>query len=357
VPLLAWPLAVVLGLLGAYASARPASAALLILLALVAGAGAWVLARPINGFALALCIFPVYTLGRAVAQLFGLPLPLTLVGMWPEMLLTGMLVSIVVGHIRRRRALRLTWGDAPMIVLVSAGVYGLALDVAQRAATAFVYGAHYSLTAFLFYFAARWCEPSRDDLRRLVRIFLVSYTLLAVCSLADYATRTDLSIRLSMAVRVGYWGQWDPYIFFKWYPRMQSLLFNEMLWGTLSAYVCLICLAHFSLDRPGRWVRPLFFLAMLCLLLSMARGGMITFSVGVLILLAISARRQGVAGMAASVVGRTRVWHAGLVDVAARAGWRQRAARDYCAAARAVMGVRGSVCPGDRCARGAAATA
>jgi len=284
-PLVAWPVALLVGAVGAYAAVRPAMGVGLLLLGFVVWLGAKVLARPVNGICLALAFFPVYTLLRGLAKMLNVPVPLAVVGMWPEAVLVAMLAGSVLGAIKTRRALPLTWDDAPMVVLVVGGVYGLVLALAQKLPGAAVYGAHYSLTAMCFYFAARWSRPSRSDLRRVVTILLVAYVLLALFSLADYVMRTDFSIRLAMVIREGFWGQWNPFIFFKWYPRMQSLLYNEQVWGSLSAFVCLFCFAAFTQARPARWVWPLLGLALLCLALSMARGGMVVFAVGTLALL------------------------------------------------------------------------
>ncbi len=314
-PLVAWPLALLVGAVGAYAAVRPAVGVGLLLLGMIAWLGAWTLARPANGICLALGFFPVYTLLRGLAKMGNAPIPLAVAGMWPEALLVVLLAGIVVGAIKERRSLSLTWDDAPMVVLVVGGVYGLILDGAQKLPGAAVYGAHYSLTAMLFYFAARWSRPSRADLRRIVRVLIVGYVLLAVFSLLDYFTRTDFSIRLAMVIREGYWGKWNPYVFFRWYPRMQSLLYNEQVWGSLSAFVCLFCFAAFTRARPGRWTVPLLGLAFLCLLLSMARGGMIVFAVGTLVLLLF--RGEPAPGGAAMA----RVpWWAWPVSIASLAG-------------------------------------
>lgn len=315
-PLVAWPLALLAGGVGAYAAVRPALAVGLLLLGVVAYLGARVLARPTNGICLALAFFPVYTLLRGLAKLWGLPVPLAVLGMWPEAVLVVMIAGSVLEAIKTRRPLPpLTWDDAPMVVLVVGGVYGLVLDMVQKLPGAAVYGAHYSLTAMLFYFAARWSRPSRADLRRILGVLLAGYVLLAVFSLLDYFTRTDFSIRLAMVIREGFWGQWNPYVFFRWYPRMQSLLFNEQVWGSLSAFACLICFAFFTQVRPKGWVWPLLGLAFLCLLLSMARGGMIVLAVGTLALLLFRSEP-----VLRSVAGAHVPWWAWPASVVALAG-------------------------------------
>ncbi len=256
------------------------------------GLGAWILARPMNGLLFALCLFPMYTALRGIAKMYGIPIPLTFVGMWPEMVATVCLAGIVVDAIRRRKSLRLGWDDTPVAVLVFVGLYGVAVSLARGMPIAAVYGVHYSLSAYTFYFVARWARPSRDDIRRVVTTLLVSYALLAVLSLIDYTLRPDWGIRLAMAVREGYWSQWEPYVFFRWYPRMQSLLFAEALWGTLSALVSLLCLALVPQTRRRGWIWLLFFVAIACLALSMSRGALGCWLGGTLVFLLVPGRHR-----------------------------------------------------------------
>src|SRR5882762_2290454 len=85
-----WPLALLAALFGGFMVVEPKSAVLLFgVIAIVLTLRA-TLARPLNGFLIAFCIFPEYTLLRGICQLYHVPLPLSLVGMWTEVVLVVM---------------------------------------------------------------------------------------------------------------------------------------------------------------------------------------------------------------------------------------------------------------------------
>ena len=302
-PWTAWVAALVIALLAALAITLPKVGVALAALAGCLGIGAWILVRPINGLVFALCLFPAYTLLRGVALLYKIPIPLSVVGMWPEAVVMVCLVSIVMDAMRRRERLRLTWDDAPVVVVLAVGVYGVLVSLLQMKLVAAVYGVHYSLSACLFYFVARWARPSQRDVRTILSVLLASYAAIAFVSLLDYVFRPRWVIQIAMVVREGFWKHWDPWVFFAWYPRMQSLLFAEALWGTLSALVSLLCLALLPQVRRRKLVWALFFLSFGCLLLSMSRGALICWAVGVIVLLAVRGRhRLPTAGVCCAVI-------------------------------------------------------
>jgi hypothetical protein len=284
-PPLAWALALLLALSGAAGIVLPRVGVGLLALALLALVARAVIARPTSAFLVALCVFPLYPLFRGVVTLLGLPVPLSILGMWPELLLAASFAGILVRCIRRREALRLTWYDVPVVVLLAGGLFGVVTAASQRQIVPLVYGVHYSVSALLFYFAARWCRPDERDLRRVRALLLASYVLLALFSLADYALRTSVGVQLAMALRPMFSAHWDPQLFWRVYPRMQSLIFDENIWGSLSTLVALVSLARIASGTGGRPAWLLFCLATACVLLSMSRGSMACWLVGVVALL------------------------------------------------------------------------
>lgn len=288
----AWAVSLVLALLVAAGIVFPMLGLALAALAAAAFVASRVVARPVSGLVLALCIFPLYPLLRGVALLYRLPVPLSVAGMWPELVLTVVFAGIVIAAIKRRERLRLYWDDLPVVVLLLGGIYGVAMALAQREVMAAIYGFHYSITALLFYVAARWARPTEGDVRRVTAVLLITYVCLALPSLLDYALRTDIGVRLSMALRPGFEAQAHPLLFWKTYARMQSLLFDENVWGSLSALVSLFCLASFSAFRPALATRLLFSVATLCVLLSMSRGSMACWLAGASVLLLLRGRHR-----------------------------------------------------------------
>lgn len=283
-PLWVWGVALLFAITAGFSISKPVFA-----VAFLGGAGIIALVRhiflrPHDGFLYALVLFPFYTLIRGVALAYQIPVPMALVGMWPEVLLSVMMASIVCGRIRSRQKLRVTWDDIPMIILLSSNLYGVLLSLLQKDAVAVVYGFHQSVPALLFYFVARWLPFSPTYLTRLIRTWLLSFCVFAFFSFIDYALRPSFIIRIVIVMRPNFNGAFDPYDFYKWYPRMQSLLFAEQIWGTVCVFVVLYALVALLEKRPLKsrlllWTTYL--LSLTGLLCSMSRGAFVCFAVAV----------------------------------------------------------------------------
>ncbi len=281
-PWLAWIIAVCAAVaLGALVSS-PKFAVVAVGVILVAFGACAILARPINGFLFAFALFPFYTFLRALATLFNAPVPLTIVGLWPELILSLMFTAIVCQAIARRERLYLTWHDLPVLFLLLSMVYSLVVSVLQRDFGAAIYGFHMSATSLLFYFIARWLKPSDADIARLLRVLFGAFALCCVLSLADYFTRTRFMVSVNIAARPDFGLPFEPYGFYSWYPRLQSLLYAEQLFATVCAGVATICTAflmHGARERRAagrqRPVLPLLLLSLGCLALTMSRGAVI----------------------------------------------------------------------------------
>lgn len=248
--------------------------------------------RPVIGFYFALAYYPFYAFSRGLAQYLGLPIPLSLLGLWPDALLGVMIFGVVVGCIRDRFPLRFTVHDIPAGLIILSGMYAMVVSLVQGAVVAALYGFHATVTPILFYTVARWLRLSDTDLRRLIGFWLIPYVILGVLSLLDYAFRPKLTIEIAILIRDGFWGSWDPHKFFEWYPRMQSLMFSEQFWGTICAMVVVYCLSLSSVRPLPRWTLPLALFSVGCLVLSMSRGAFVDAVVAVACLFCFRGRHR-----------------------------------------------------------------
>jgi hypothetical protein len=292
-PWLAWVLALALGVVGAASIVWPlvgVGVAALAVSALVA----WrVVRRPFDGLVLAFCVFPLYPIVRGAITAYGVPIPTSGIRFWPELLLCAMFAGIVIGACARRERLRLYWDDLPSVAFVLGGLYSVLVVLRERPLLFAVFGVHFTLVSALFYFAARWSRPGPRDVARIVRVLLVSYALLAFASLLDYVVRPVAIMKISMVMRPPlFWGGLDPFVFWKTYPRMQSLLFEENVWGSMCALVSVFCLASLVQARPPRALKPLFLLSTLCLLLSMSRGAWLCWAASLFVLVLLRGRHR-----------------------------------------------------------------
>ena len=296
-PWLAWVLAAGVGVLGAMAATEVKNFVGVLGLIIIALTARAILARPLTGFLLVVSLFPYYAIFRGLVGMYNIPLPMGVIGLWPEALLVCMLASLVLRAIRSGERLQFTWMDLPALLMLAAGVYGAALTVADNQPVAGLYGFHTSVTPLCFYFIGRWLKVTPRDLQLVVRFWLANFIVIAVGSVADYFTRTDFMIRLAIQVRPGYGLPVPPLIFYKIYPRMQSLLYTEQMWGTLCAFVALYGFGKMAILRSAtRWAQwlAIILLSLLCMALSMSRGAFVCFGVAALAALFFRGRHRPV---------------------------------------------------------------
>ncbi len=283
-------LAVVAG--GAGIAYRPFGIALAVGGALL-GICSGVIRRPILGFWLMLFFFPLYPVFRAWAQL-NLPLVLMGIKFWPDALLGLIWIGIVMQKIGHRRRLKLYGDDWPALVWVVTVAYGSVIAFKNQHPFILLFGWHYALPPVLGYFAIRQIRPSARDAAGIVRLLLVTYVCLTLLSLADFIIRPEYTAKLAQVARpeVAEWAMdvddkiTNTVEFWTRYARMQSLLFEENVFGSLSSLVSLYCLSWFTLSR--RAVGRFFLLWVLstgALLLSVSRGSTAGWVVGIVVLL------------------------------------------------------------------------
>ena len=167
-------------------------------------------------------------------------------------------------------------------------MYGLTLTALTKHPFFVIFGSHFMLLPLLFYLVTRWIRPSEADFRRLVKLFVAGYVVLALVSVVDFFHRTTLSATLSNAMRpeipesVGI----DGVAFWMHYMRMQALLFEENVWGALCGFISLLCMARIATEpKAFRWQLPVWALSMLCLGFSVSRGASAGWIAGTIVLL------------------------------------------------------------------------
>ncbi|MES2460358.1 MAG: O-antigen ligase family protein [Armatimonadota bacterium] len=256
-----------------------------------------ILQRPLTGIYCALWIFPIYPLLRAANVAYGIPIAVPGTRPWCEGILLLVFAGLVLGGISSRHLrFAFKWDDLPVYLFFLSGVYGTVVDLTYLSPVVPFFGWLVSLTGALFYVAIRWIRPDKAQVQNLLRVFIVTYAIGAVFSLFEYFVRLPFMSKLAMVTRpVLLGGLSGMESAWRVYPRLQSLLFDENVWGTLSTFVALYCLATRMIDRPRRASRGwwlLFLLAMINLVLTMSRGALIAFVVSIAVLLMIRGRHR-----------------------------------------------------------------
>ena len=277
-PPIIWGIALLTAIAGGFLASVP----LIAIAALGAGALLYllhrILAKPILGIQLALCFFPFYPALRGISLLHKIPLPYAVLGLWPEMILGVILLSLILQSIRSGKRLAVRPFDLPPLLACLGGMYGVLLSVMEHNPVAAFYGIHSALTPVGFYFALRWLRPNAREARRLIVCWLLPFAIMGVISFFDYFYRPDYLIEVSILVRPGFWKYGDPHVFFRLYPRMASLIYWEINWGTLCALTLLYSGYQFAYATARERLivhLPLILLTLSGIVFSMSRGAML----------------------------------------------------------------------------------
>ncbi len=289
---LLWLLVPLVATLGSLGIVRPALgvAGVAVALALV-GMGA-VVQKPERGLAFCLIAFPWYAAFRGFI-IRQLPTALFGVRFWPELVLLAALAGLLLrGALYPATRPRLRPDDAPAILYLTMCGYGLLLTLLTQHPLYALYGFHFVALPAMFYVLVRWLAPSLEGVCRLVRTVLWSWWTFAIVSFWAFFAGPSFVLDWNQAVRQQLYElslsrgmvATDPQTFWRLYPRMQSLLFEENVWGALCAMVSLLAVGMLVVRRrPWAW-GTLFALSTLGLLLSVARGALIGWVVGLAVL-------------------------------------------------------------------------
>ncbi len=292
---LLWLVSLCLALVAAFCITHPKVAAAIIGVVTIYLVARAIHRRPLFALELSFCLFPIYPVFRAFVVAYNLPVPTAGLRFWPELVLLPAIFGLLVHQCCRRRetsgfgySFTLTRSDIPALIFLAAGLYGLALTALTKHPFFVIFGSHFMLLPLLFYLVTRWIRPTETDFRRLVKLFVVGYVMLALVSLVDFFHRTTLSATLSDAMRpeIPTSAGIDGVVFWMHYMRMQALLFEENVWGALCGFISLLCMARIATEQKAfRQQLPVWALSMLCLGFSVSRGASAGWIVGAVILL------------------------------------------------------------------------
>ena len=267
----------------------PVVGIVLLALILATAAAASIMRRPANGLIIALGIFPFYPSLRGLITVWNLPIPTAGLRFWPELILLLVFASAMIHNMRQQRRFRLRLPDDwPAILWMAFGLYGAVLSGMTQHPLFTIFGLHYALLPPLFYFAVRASRPTEAETSRILRVLFMVYSAFALVSLAEFALHPNITLRLADAARPelrGVTGAADPLLFWRLYARMQSLLWEENVWGSLSSLVSLLALSRLVYERPSARQWFLILLSTFCLFLSTSRGSIGGWAVGIVILL------------------------------------------------------------------------
>jgi O-antigen ligase len=303
----AWVLSVLVAVAGGIAAVEPKVLIGLLVLGMLTTVVLRTVTLPVRGIYAILWILPWYPFARAAVWTFYPQLPLMASRFWMEIILAVMGAGLVMRTIVYREKVRLVKHDVPFLLLFLAGAYGVLLTLLDKAYLNVVFGIYYGLTPILAYFVVRWSRTNSGDARRLFGALLVTFTLLAVISLIVYIKHPDFMLRIYVANRGAFFkGGVDEVRAYlaTVYVRMQSLLLEEDIWGALCSLVSLLCAARWATGRARRGVVVVFWLALLCLILSMSRAAVAGWVLGMGVLALVHrGRRLRVLLLAAAIIG------------------------------------------------------
>ena len=224
-----------------------------------------------------------------------LQFPVALFGVrfWAEIVLSAVFGGLILRDAVRRQKLRPIWDDFPALVYLAMCLYGAVLTALTQTPLFLVYGFHFIVFPALFYWAARWLRPDAAASERLIRAFLGGFVVLALASFYGFFAGPSIVLRWNHAVRQQVYDlaisqgipRVEPEVFWRAYLRMQSLLFEENVWGSLCSFVSLLSAAYLVVRKRSLGWAALFTLSTLGLALSIARGAVVGWAVGLFVLL------------------------------------------------------------------------
>jgi O-antigen ligase len=302
----------VLGVVGAVgigaAAAFPKVFIALTLLGLVVTLLVGALRNPWTALAVIIAQYPVMNTLRTIYTAHHLPVFGSGVRFFPDFLQMIILAQLLIWGIKNPRyRLKIYGDDVPVVTYIVVGIYSVVVAAQYTHPWGPINGWYLSMTPAIFYLIFRWLQPTDAQSLKFFRWMTLCYVVLACVSLPAYFIRPDWYKVLQNAEH----GHWVPegmnrMAFWAFYPRMQSFLFEENHWGTLSELVAVIGAAFLVRGDALLKRYSIILLGTVGMVCSISRGAMISFVVAIFILLlhrGAHRKRIGVVLAALSVVG------------------------------------------------------
>jgi hypothetical protein len=257
----------------------------------------------------AFVFYPICALMRSGYGAYKIPIWTSGVRLFPEVSLCLVFVALIARASKvPNTRFRLFPDDLPALFYLLSGVYGFVLCAAYLPLLGPLNGWWVSITPVVFYFAIRFMRPDDAQMERFLRFLLISFTMLALGSFYQYIFRPEWLIQISNSERPYLPAQtaFPPDIYWRVYMRMESLLLEENVWGTLCAFITLYCLAGLRGWKTPWTQWGVLGLSLAGMAFSMSRGSFVTCTIGVCVLLLLRGRHRGriLAALAAlAVVG------------------------------------------------------
>ena len=272
---------------------------------IILGFSCWMIDRtlryPVMVFAIAMWTMPWSSFVRTVGGVYAPSVPLFVERFSLEIMLAiagGSLVIRKIVHGRQSQiGMRLSWDDISVHMLMLAAIYGLMLTLVESKFTAALFGIKVSVTPLLCYYLLRSLKVDRAQINGILVAFAMGYMLIAVVSFYDYFVHPHILFELGLHAR----GMLDNdaskiakmRVFVTTaYFRMQSLMYEEDFWGCASGFLSTYALARLVEGKAPKYLYFLAPIATLGLLLSMARGAIVGWVVGVFVLILVYRGRR-----------------------------------------------------------------
>ena len=297
-PWWAYLLAVLIAVMIGTAAAYPKALIVVILGCIVLAVTGAAFRDPWFALAIVVAQYPLVPTLRTLYTAFNYPVFTSGTRLFPELL-----QLLIVAHLLIRAAknpemrLRIHGDDLPVLAYVIVGCYSFYIGWVNVHPFAPVNGWFVSMTPPMFYLIIRWLKPTRAQITAFLKKMTTIYVLVALPSLWVYLARPTWYMQMANAEHPFFVGpNMDAMLFWKLYPRMQSFLFEENVWGTLSELVAVMAAAYLMRNGSRKWLYALFFLASIGLVLSISRGAILAFVIALVALLLMrGAHRRRVA--------------------------------------------------------------
>ncbi|MBC7806281.1 MAG: O-antigen ligase family protein [Akkermansiaceae bacterium] len=268
-------------------NAKAVLALWIVLIAVTLVARSW--KNPWLALTVCIALYPIITIARPIYNVYGLPVFNSGVRCFPELIQCLILSFLLVRHSLQRTEqtrLKIVGDDLPVVAYLLVAIYSVVIGCMNAHPLAPLNGWFVSVTPAVFYLIIRWLKPTDAQKNHLIRAVLAVYCVIAIPSIVDYFVRSDVGILLANSERPYFVpSPMDWHVYWRIYPRMQSLLWEENFFGELSNIVILLIVSYLLYQRGRLTLYLTLMLAVLSLILTISRGAYMSLAIGLCVLL------------------------------------------------------------------------